>query len=389
MMRCDPRILAALVTAATWSACSTGPRYSVRQGPVEINGRKVVSFDESGGPVDAPRIVGADVIPGRGMNIYQMRAWFPGKGIVNVLVSPPIEEGRALLNLGPGDEYGNRSYRFGAILAPFANRIRGRLLPDGNTIETNIGDRKVRLLANSRGREGDVEPHAMHGLILARATDSLVASSTGNEARATGVIEAGDFQGHWPSSTRLEITARLAGGSFSFTVTALNTGAEDVPIGVGWHPYFVFPSGRREQVRLHVPARQRALVTNYNEVFPTGEAAPVGGTPYDFSAPGGAPLNQLFLDDCFLDLNKDSSGQAVGEIVDPAAGYGVRIRAISPEISAFQVYAPPDRSVVAFEPQFNLADPFNSTWKDRNTGMVMLKPGRSVAYSVRVEVFVP
>jgi hypothetical protein len=38
---------------------------------VEINGRKVVSLDETGGPVDAPRMVGADLVLGRGMNIYQ------------------------------------------------------------------------------------------------------------------------------------------------------------------------------------------------------------------------------------------------------------------------------------------------------------------------------
>lgn len=163
------------------------------------------------------------------------------------------------------------------------------------------------------------------------------------------MIEAGDFQGHGPSRTRIEITARIDAGTFGFTVTASNTGTEDVPIGVGWHPYFAFPSGRREQVRLRVPAKRRALVTNYNEASPTGEVVPVSGTPYDFSGPAGAPLNRLFLDDCFLDLNKDSSGQAVGEIPDPAAGYGIRTRAISPEISAFQVYAPVDRPVVAFE----------------------------------------
>lgn len=172
-------------------------------------------------------------------------------------------------------------------------------------------------------------------------------------------------------------------------MTARNTGDSDLPFAVGWHPYFRFPSGRREQVRLRVPARQRALVTNYDEVFPTGDVAPVSGTVYDFSTPGGAPLGQLMMDDCFLDLIRASTGEAVGEIIDPAARYGIRVRALSPAISAFQVYAPPDRAVVAFEPQFNLADPFSPIWKGRNTGMVMLKPGQSVAYSVVLEAFIP
>lgn len=383
---------AIVVMGAAGLSCSpfsARPTYTARETAVVINGRKAVSLDETGARAGAPRIVGADVLPGRGMNIYQIRAWFPEMGVVNVLVSPPLEEGREILNLGPGDEHGNRSYRFGAILAPFANRIRGRLLPDGQRIETVIAGRPVQLVANSRGRSGKVEPHAMHGLILARATDSMTTASSVREARVTGVIEAGDFEGHWPSRAHIEITARLVEGTFAFTVTARNTGDSDLPFAVGWHPYFRFPSGRREQVRLRVPARQRALVTNYDEVFPTGDVAPVSGTVYDFSTPGGAPLGQLMMDDCFLDLIRASTGEAVGEIIDPAARYGIRVRALSPAISAFQVYAPPDRAVVAFEPQFNLADPFSPIWKGRNTGMVMLKPGQSVAYSVVLEAFIP
>lgn len=394
MARRSAKALASVMVAISAAGLSCSPfsprpTYTARETTVEINGRKAVSLEETGARTRSPRIVGADVLPGRGMNIYQIRAWFPGRGVVNVLVSPPLEEGREILNLGPGDEHGNRSYRFGAILAPFANRIRGRLLPDGQTIETTVAGRPMQLVANSRGRSGKVEPHAMHGLILARATDSLVTSSSTQEASATGVIEAGDFDGHWPSRSHIEITAKVTGGTFAFTVTARNTGDIDLPFAVGWHPYFRLPSGRREQVRLHIPARQRALVTNYDEVFPTGDVAPVSGTAYDFSMPGGAPLRQGMMDDCFLDLIRTSTGEAVGEIIDPAAGYGIRVRAQSPSISAFQVYAPVDRAVVAFEPQFNLADPFSPIWKGRNTGMAMLKPGQSVTYSVVVEAFVP
>ena len=62
------------------------------------------------------------------------------------------------------------------------------------------------------------------------------------------------------------------------------------------------------------------------------------------------------------------------EIIDPAAKYGLRVTALSPEIKAIQVYAPPERNVVAIEPQFNLADPYSKSWGKTDTGMVMLQP---------------
>ena len=85
----------------------------------------------------------------------------------------------------------------------------------------------------------------------------------------------------------------------------------------------------------------------------------------------------------------DEQGRLISEIIDPAAKYGVRIKAVSPEVSAVQVYAPLDKSFVVFEPQTNYADPYNPAWKDRKTGMKVLKPGESVSYKVELELFVP
>jgi galactose mutarotase-like enzyme len=45
--------------------------------------------------------------------------------------------------------------------------------------------------------------------------------------------------------------------------------------------------------------------------------------------------------------------------------------------------------VVAIEPQFNLADPYNQIWGKRNNGMVLLQPGQSVSRRVRLELFTP
>jgi galactose mutarotase-like enzyme len=161
-------------------------------------------------------------------------------------------------------------------------------------------------------------------------------------------------------------------------------------MGIGWHPYFVLPSGRREQARMRLPARSRVVVNDYDEVLPTGAVVPVAGTAYDFSRPGGRELGRLFLDDCFVDLERTAEGHVTAEVVDPEAAYGLRIVALSPLIQAVQVYAPPERQIVVLEPQFNRADPFGAQWgPDAGTGMAVLAPGESAVYSVRLELLTP
>lgn len=393
-MRTIPVLLVILIAGCSTPKTETPvPQLTAKQSDVEIGGEPaiVLSQPHTADPAK-PQILGADIIPGRGMNIYQIHAYIPGKGEIGLLSAPSLVEAKGLLNNGPGDEHGTQSFKAGgAILAPFANRIRGKLSGDGQTITTTINGKPVRLIANWKGQKPGAEPHAMHGMILDRAflTGAQDLKSGPDQASVTGTLEAGDFNGHWPSDTNLTITATLKPSSFGFTVTAKNNGKEDLPVGIGWHPYFAFASGQREQARLKIPAKTRALVNNYDDVFPTGALVPVAGTPYDFSGPGGAPLNKLFMDDCFVDLQKNADGTVTAEVIDPAAKYGIRIKGISPEITAFQAYAPPDKQFVAFEPQFNWADPYSPIWKGRNTGMKVLKPGESVTYSVELEVFVP
>jgi aldose 1-epimerase len=251
-----------------------------------------------------------------------------------------------------------------------------------------VAGKTVRLPANGRGRQPGAEPNSIHGLFLSRAMDTVSLGPGGPQAEVTATLNAGDFRGRWPSRTVVTVAAQLRNGTFAFQVTARNNGQETLPMAVGWHPFFNI-SGPRAQLRLYLPARLRALVNNYDDVYPTGELEPVKGTAFDFSAPGGVPLNQLALDDCFTDLLRNARGEAVSEIIDPAAGYGIRVRARSREIRAMQAYAPLNRSVIAVEPQFNLGDPFGSVWGKTNSGMVMLKPGQEVTYSVEMEVFVP
>lgn len=382
-------LLTTLIACATKQERLVDKPFDARRTTVEINGEKTIHLTrERNSQSEKPQILEAVVLPGRGINIFQLKAYVPFKGIVDVFEAPPIAAAPALFNEAnqADDLNGNLSFKYGgAILVPYANRIRGTLRPKSNTIETSINGIRTELPANWTGKRPGAERHAMHGLILNSKADEVTLDSSFERASATAVLKAGDFGDHWHSDTLLTITSNLTTAGFGLTVIAKNTGSQPMPIGIGWHPYFNIPSGNREQARLKIPGARRALVNNYDDVFPTGETEAVKGTAYDFTAPRA--LGSLYLDDCFLDLSRGPKNVAVAELHDPAFDYGVRVTALSPEISAFQVYAPPGQSFVALEPQTNLADPYNPAWKGRDTGMLVLQPGESITYAVEIEIF--
>ncbi len=323
------------------------------------------------------------------MAVLQIAAYLPGKGVIDLLNSPPLPQAEQLLDKGD-DEFGNQVFKIGgAILLPFANRIRGEVSPDGTTIAATVAGHTVTLPANWSGNEPGAEKHAIHGLMRRSQFHDVVVQSGAQDSTVSATLRAGNFDGHWLSDTDVRVEIRLSHEAFDMTVTASNVGRDPLPVGIGWHPYFVLPSGDRQQVRLHLPSATRAVMNNYDDSFPTGRRVGVEGTPCDFSASGGRPLGTQYLDDNFSNLQYDTQGRTESDIVDPAAKYGLRLITLSPQIKSIQVYAPPQKNFVAIEPQFNLPDPYNQHWGEMDTGMVVLKPGQSVSWRVRLELFAP
>ncbi len=367
-------------------ASLNGPA-SRAQSAIEINGQKLVTLTRSVSSQARPEFTSITLAPGRGMELIQVTANFPGKGNVDVLASPSLAEAKKMLD-EKDDANGDLGYRLGAaFLVPYPNRIRGTLSADGQTLTTQWEGHTITLPANNIGQKPGAERHAMHGLILkAKADDVHVRDISGGQ-EVTGVIHAGNFGGHWLSSTDLLFTITLTAEAVDATVVAKNIGSEPEPIAIGWHPYFNLPSGDRSQARLHIPGSELAEVDNYDNVFPTGKLVPVTGQ-YDLRAPGGKALAQNFYDDNWSHLDW-KNGAVTVQVIDPAAHYAVNIVGLSPEIKTIQAYAPPTAKFVAVEDQYNFADPFGKEWGSMNTGMVTLKPGQSTRWHVRLHVYVP
>jgi aldose 1-epimerase len=318
------------------------------------------------------------LLPGRGMNVFQITADIPGSGETSVLKSPPVVEAARQLTGTGKDRWGNLNHSFGgAFLIPFSSRITGELSEDGETVTTSWHGAKIELPANS-GK------FAVHGLLNEEKAQDLRTIKTADGQTETAVIHAGDFGGHWLSATDLHFTIALSGDAIDIQIRATNAGKSPEPVAVGWHPYFSIPSGLRNQVQLHVPAERRALV-NPVDARTTGEFQPVAGTAFDFRSPQGGPLD----DSINVNLSQldRPHGSADAWLRDPKSGYGIRVRAMSPEIQTVHIYSPRNDSFVAIEDQFNYPDPWGAEWKGMDTGMVTLPAGHSVTWRVRLELF--
>ena len=331
------------------------------QAVTEIGGQKIVTLTRTATSKTKPEFTSVTVLPGRGMEVLQITANFPGKGNVDVLASPDLADAKKMLD-EQDNANGDLAYRLGSVfLVPYPNRIRGKLSADGKTLTTQWQGHTITLPANNIGKNAGAEQHAMHGLILKAKTDDVKEKTIPGGKEVTGVIHAGDFGGHWLSKTDLDFTITLTADAVDATVVAKNVGSEAEPISIGWHPYFNFPSGDRTQARLQIPAYMLAKVDNYDNVFPTGKLVPVTGQ-YDLRASGQA-LDKNFYDDNWSHLDWKDGVVTVNILTRPRSmASGSRASRLRSKPSRPMLLPP--RTSSPSKHQFNFADPFGKEWND-------------------------
>ena len=356
---------------------------------VRPGGQEVVQLDRSQLPGGTgPEFLSATVLPGRGMNLLQITAYVPEKGQVNLLASPSVDEAAKVLTGTGADATGAKSLTMGAAIeAPWAGRIPGIPTPDGKNVMAVWRGMRLTLPGDVKDTYGS--GMAAGGLLLKRASDSVSTKVMPDGGNAQATFEAGNFDGHWPSRTEITTTLSLSGRAIDIKVMARNTGDTAEPIGIGWHPRFAILNGGGAQMRLRLPQGMRVEVKDRRTGQLSGRLLPVENTEYDFTGRTGAQLGGLNLDDTFVHLRTGLLEDGpVAELRDPESGYGLRITAMTSTIKAMRVYAPLGGSFISISPQFNYDDPFGREWaKDEDTGMVVLQPGQSTQWKIRLEIF--
>jgi galactose mutarotase-like enzyme len=188
---------------------------------------------------------------------------------------------------------------------------------------------------------------------------------------------------------QISTSVQLSSRAVEMRVVARNTGNEPQPIGIGWGPRFAVSDKERQTLMLRLPSAMRAEVRDRHTGVPSGRLLPAVGTEYDFTARTGSALPALDLDDTFVQLRQALLDNGpVAELRDPGNNYGLRLTLLSSSIKAIHVTAPANGGFVTITPQFNYDDPFGREWpRDEDTGMVVLQPGRSATWRIRLEIF--
>jgi hypothetical protein len=133
-----------------------------------IGGQRVIQLKrKSQHAAQKPEFLTATILPGRGMNLFQITAFLPGKGEIEVFASPSLQEVAQILDTESAEEHGVKSFTSGgAFIAPYPNRVRGRLSEDRKTITTQWNGKTLTLPVVWKGKKNpDAELHAIHGLI--------------------------------------------------------------------------------------------------------------------------------------------------------------------------------------------------------------------------------
>lgn len=237
------------------------------------------------------------------------------------------------------------------ILHPWANRLEGdRFRVAGTSVAFDRGDDLVV-------RDGNGLP--IHGLLLgAVAWDEVERHADADAARLVSRFAFGPgtaAYARFPFAHDITLAVRLCGTRLEFATTLRATGDRPVPVAFGFHPYFRLPDEPRADWLVALPVRRRLLLDE--RMIPDGRS--------EACAVPLAPLGARRFDDGFAD-------------VDPGARFllqGRRLRLAVTFDSGFpyaQVYAPPGRDCICFEPMTAPANALIS-----GDGLRLLAPGES------------
>ncbi|UGQ45775.1 aldose epimerase family protein [Massilia endophytica] len=187
-----------------------------------------------------------------------------------------------ILNLPDLPSYLRTQRRFAAVIGRYAGRIgNARYTLDGVTIQ---------LPANAKGTALHGDPHGYDKRLWKRR-DFADAASIGSVY--TLVSPDGD-QGH-PGRLEVSVTYRLLRKRDEFRIEYEARSDAPTVVNLTNHAYFNLAGAGSEGIASHRFrfGASRYAVTDEKKV-PTGELAPVRGTPLDFTRPASAGANPAF-----------------------------------------------------------------------------------------------
>ncbi|HLK49309.1 MAG TPA: aldose 1-epimerase [Bryobacteraceae bacterium] len=254
------------------------------------------------------------------------------------------------------------------FLAPWANRL------DSDSYWIN--GRRYHLnpdVLNIR-RDGNGLP--IHGLVLFADWQIARLRADGRDATLTSRLDFWkhpEWMAQFPFAHSIEMTYRLAAGVLEVATRIENHSAEELPLVIGYHPWFQIPDIPRNEWQLHLPVREHYSLTE--KFVPTGEKKPA-------NVADPLPLAGRRLDDVFGGVHPDD------EFRLEARGRKIAVR-YGPKFPIAVVYAPDTQNVACFEPMTAVTNGFNLSHAGSYPALPAIPPGGSWAESfwIRTEGF--
>lgn len=244
-------------------------------------------------------------------------------------------------------------------MIPYSNRIENAIL--------NFRGRVYRLQKNTP------EGHAIHGDVRFRPWKVLCK----NAGRIAMGFDSRDFDDiWWPFPFYAEMEYALAGDKMTIRMTLKNTGTEEMPGGMGIHPYFVRKLTPKDNgVFLQMPAKG---------VYPGDTPIPTGpwtAIPRELDFSHERQLGLEHIDKCYRALH--------APVVIKWPGSGVVLTMEADEIFKHVIlYSPKDNhEFFAVEPVTNCNNGFNMAEKGMDdTGTIYMRPGDAVTGRITIRL---
>jgi galactose mutarotase-like enzyme len=246
------------------------------------------------------------------------------------------------------------------LLYPWANRLGG--------FDYSFAGRSVTVPHDTTRVALDDHGLPIHGVIGGRVKWQLVRLPEGDACSLTAHANWDDSQPHvfevFPFRHELDYVVRLLNGGLEIEVTVHACGGEAVPVAFGFHPYLALPGAPRAGWLVELPA-MRHLRLDANQI-PVGPERELSRQRFE--------LDEREFDDGFDSLAQPARfSVAVGDRqieLEFLTGY-----------PCAQVFAPPARQFICFEPMTAPANALRS-----GAGLRLLEPGERyrACFSVRV-----
>ena len=240
----------------------------------------------------------------------------------------------------------------GAVLVPWPNRV-------GGATWSHAGMRQeLEVTEPTRG-------NAIHGLV--RHEPWTIVEHT--DAAFTLAVEVGGEVQGWPFPFRTTVGYALDGEGLTVTHTVRNTGNEEMPFGVGTHPYPRPGNVNVDDCELTLAARS-VLPVDQETMVPTGKPQSLEGTDLDFRS--GRPLREVALDTAFGDCEASEDGLVRHSVTHDAGGVELWAEACFGWVQVFTPGEYPGKGAraVAIEPMTCPPDALNT-----GTDLIIVAPG--------------